>query len=127
MEDSTFEAADLLEQAQAGDLEAFSEVCRAHETRLLRQALSLCGDVSLAKELAQDTLVEAWKCLRRYNGKCLFFTWLCAILLNRYRNVLRENRSRHLSSFDEENDEYQSRVEKFSDPKALPDEVTELR
>jgi hypothetical protein len=31
--------------------------------------------------------VEAWKSLRRYNGRCQFFTWLCAILLNRYRNT----------------------------------------
>ena len=60
----------FLEQAQAGDAEAFGEVCLAYETRLLRQATALCGDAALAEDLAQDTLVEAWKCLRRYNGRC---------------------------------------------------------
>jgi RNA polymerase sigma-70 factor (ECF subfamily) len=79
----------LLDQARAGDAEAFGEICRVHGTRLLRQAVALCGNLTLAEDLAQDTLVEAWKCLRRYNGRCQFFTWLCAILLNRYRNVLR--------------------------------------
>ncbi len=43
----------------------------------------------MAEELAQDTLVEAWRSLHRYNGRCEFFTWLCAILLNRYRNLRR--------------------------------------
>jgi RNA polymerase sigma-70 factor, ECF subfamily len=83
---------DLLAQALAGDAEAFGELCRAYEARLVRQAMMLCGDADLAEELAQDTLVEAWKCLRRYNGRCQFFTWLCAILLNRYRNTLRQKR-----------------------------------
>ena len=83
------ETGSLLSQARAGDSEAFGELCRAYETRLLRQALSLCGNTALAEDLAQDTLVEAWQGLHRYNGRCQFFTWLCAILLNRYRNTLR--------------------------------------
>ena len=82
----------LLLQAQAGDAEAYGELCRNHEGALLRHAASLCGNLSLAEDLAQDTLVEGWRSLRRYNGRCRFFTWLCAILLNRYRNTLRAKR-----------------------------------
>jgi len=82
----------LLDQARAGDAEAFGGICRLHGSRLLRQACALCGDLTLAEDLAQDTLVEAWRCLQRYDGRCQFFTWLCAILLNRYRNVRRKNR-----------------------------------
>src|SRR5208282_1658326 len=92
----------LLAPAQAGDAEAFGEMCRAFETPLLRQALVLCGDATLAEELAHDSLVEAWRCLRRYNGRCRFFTWLCAILLNRYRNTLREKRTLPFSAFPEQ-------------------------
>src|SRR5688572_30266754 len=83
---------DMLARAQSGDADAFCEMCRPYETRLLRQAMTLCHDRALAGELAQDTLVEAWKCVRRYHGRCRFFTWLCAILLNRYRNVRRQKR-----------------------------------
>jgi len=60
----------LLERAQAGDADAFCELCRLHETRLLRQAASLCGNAALAEDLVQETLIEAWKCLSRYNGRC---------------------------------------------------------
>ena len=90
------EPLDLLERARAGDAEAFSELARAYETRLLRQALFVCGPGTLAEDLAQETLIEAWKSLHRYDGSCRFFTWLCAILLNRHRNSLR---SKWLSSF----------------------------
>jgi len=83
---------DLLSRAQGGDCDAFCSLCRPFEARLVRQAMALCSDSALAEDLAQETLVEAWKCLRRYNGRCHFFTWLCAILLNRHRNVRRQKR-----------------------------------
>src|SRR5690349_5032235 len=95
----TLDTGSILEQARAGDAEAFGELCHFYETRLLQQAMALCGNISLAEDLAQDTLVEAWKSLLRYNGRCRFFTWLCAILLNRYRNTLREKRTLPFSVF----------------------------
>jgi RNA polymerase sigma-70 factor, ECF subfamily len=95
---------------------------------LLRQAMALCGNVALAEELAQDTLVEAWKCLRRYHGRCEFFTWLCAILLNRYRNSVRKNHLRPVSTLgSREQDEFTNAAEKLADHGSLPDEAAELR
>jgi RNA polymerase sigma-70 factor (ECF subfamily) len=117
----------LLDQARAGDAEAFGEICRVHGTRLLRQAVALCGNPTLAEDLAQDTLVEAWKCLRRYNGRCQFFTWLCAILLNRYRNVLRANRFRPASTpGGRDQDEFEKQTN-LPDHAALPDQAVERR
>jgi RNA polymerase sigma-70 factor (ECF subfamily) len=118
----------LLDQARAGDAEAFGEICRVHGTRLLRQAVTLCGNLTLAEDLAQDTLVEAWKCLRHYNGRCQFFTWLCAILLNRYRNSIRNHRLLPVSTLgSREQDEFTNAVEKLADRSFLPDEAAELR
>ncbi len=118
----------LLEQAQAGDVEAFGEVCRVYETRLFRQSLALCGNEALAEELAQDTLVEAWKCLRRYNGRCQFFTWLCAILLNRHRNTLRKKRPVAWSALGlRDGEEFESKIENASAGEAQPDGAAELR
>jgi RNA polymerase sigma-70 factor (ECF subfamily) len=118
----------LLEQAQAGDVEACGEVCRAYEKRLFRQALALCGNAALAEDLAQDTLVEAWKSLRRYNGRCQFFTWLCAILLNRYRNIVREKRPVPFSSLAAEDDgEFQRGIGQMAMDEPLPDQTVLLR
>jgi RNA polymerase sigma-70 factor (ECF subfamily) len=81
----------------------------------------------LAEDLAQDTLVEAWRCLRRYNGKCQFFTWLCAILLNRYRNSLRNTQKIRPTPFPEDNEEFHRSARALGDPDTLPDEAIELR
>jgi len=118
----------LLEQAQAGDVEAFGEVCRVYETRLFRQSLALCGNEALAQELAQDTLVEAWKCLHRYNGRCQFFTWLCAILLNRHRNTLRKKRPVAWSALGaRDGEEFKNKIENTSSGEAQPDGAAELK
>jgi RNA polymerase sigma-70 factor (ECF subfamily) len=118
----------LLDQVRAGDTEAFCDVCRVYETRLLRQAITLCGDPTLAEDLAQDTLVEAWKCLRRYNGRCRFFTWLCAILLNRYRNSVRAKRAVTLSSLAaHDREEFQNSIDNLADRDAAPDQAAQLR
>jgi RNA polymerase sigma-70 factor, ECF subfamily len=119
---------DLLAQAQAGDPDAFGELCRAYEARLVRQALVLCANLSLAEDLAQDTLVEAWRCLRRYNGRCQFFTWLCAILLNRYRNAVREKRLMPFSAFAAHDPNGPpNRLSRQAAQEALPDEAAEMR
>jgi RNA polymerase sigma-70 factor, ECF subfamily len=122
------ESRSLLDQAMAGDAGAFGEICRTHETRLLRQAMTLCGHADLAEDLAQDTLVEAWKSLRRYNGRCQFFTWLCAILLNRYRNTIRVKRPLPFSTFAaRDGGEFQRAFNKVADAQPLPDQAASLR
>jgi RNA polymerase sigma-70 factor (ECF subfamily) len=124
----TPDTSSVVDRAQSGDTEAFGEICRAYETRLLRQALTLCANPTLAEDLAQDTLVEAWKCLRRYNGHCQFFTWLCAILLNRYRNTVRQKRPSPLSSLaGSDRDQFQNNLDQLTDQESRPDHAAQLR
>ena len=127
VESETPDTRGLIDRAQAGDAEAFGEACRVHETRLVRQALALCGDATRAEDLAQDTLVEAWKSLRRYNGRCRFFTWLCAILLNRYRNTVRARRAMAVFTLaGRDETEFQNRIDNVIDPRSWPDQAAHL-
>ena len=128
VEIETSDTRSLLDRARAGDTEAFCGICRIYETRLWRQAIALCSDASLADDLAQDTLVEAWKCLHRYNGRCQFFTWLCAILLNRYRNTVRAKRPVPLSSLaGHDRKEFQNSIDNLADQDSSPDQAAQLR
>ncbi len=118
----------LLERAQAGDADAFCELCRTYATPLLRQAMTVCGNAALAEDLAQDTLVEAWRCVSRYNGRCRLFTWLCAILLNRYRNTVRQKRPLPISSLQKEDrDKFQTNLDQLVDDDSQPDEAAQVR
>jgi RNA polymerase sigma-70 factor (ECF subfamily) len=91
-QDSPLDPATAVLLAQKGNAEAFGELCCWFENRLLRQAIIFSGDISTAEDLVQDTLLEAWKSLHRYNGRCQFFTWLCAIMHNRYHHLRRRHR-----------------------------------
>jgi RNA polymerase sigma-70 factor (ECF subfamily) len=127
VEDDLPDQRSLVQQAKAGDAEAFDAICRTCESRLFHQALTLCGNVTLAQELAQETLVEAWKHLRRYNGRCQFFTWLCAILINRHRNALREKRPVPFSALAAPaHDELQNRIDHLPAHESMPDEAALL-
>jgi len=128
VEIETSDTRSSLDRARAGDTEAFCEICRIYETRLWRHAIALCGDATLAEDLAQDTLVEAWKCLHRYNGRCQFFTWLCAILLNRYRNTVRAKRPVPLSSLaGHDRKQFQNSLDNLADQDSAPDQAAQLR
>jgi RNA polymerase sigma-70 factor (ECF subfamily) len=122
------EARSLLDLARSGDGEAFCRICREHESRLLRQALVLCGNLALAEDLTQDTLIEAWKSLRRFNGKCQFFTWLCAILLNRYRNYTRQRKPTAFSALNPgDRSVFAKTLDRVLDNRVSPDQAAQLR
>jgi RNA polymerase sigma-70 factor (ECF subfamily) len=115
--------AQLVARAQQGDPDAFGELCLLFESRLLRHAMILCGDASVAEDLTQDALVQAWKSLRRYNGRCQFFTWLCAILHNRYRNTRRRKRFLFFFGFEgPRQDEALTILNQQADKAASPDQ-----
>jgi RNA polymerase sigma-70 factor (ECF subfamily) len=117
---------ELVVRAQAGDRESFCKLCRLHEGRLLALATVACQDPTLAADLAQEVLFAAWQSLGRYNGQCRFFTWLCAILLNRVRHERRKRRP--LGWFRPpraEPDAPDRLLDRLVDPQPLPDHCAE--
>ncbi len=88
---------ELLARAREGDASAFCLLIEPLETRLLRQAAALAGDMSLAEDLVSETRMRAWKNLSRYNETCRLSTWLYAILLHCHQEAARRARSRPAS------------------------------
>ncbi len=82
------DTARLVALARDGDVDAFSRLMEAQQTRLMAQALAFCGDAQRAQDLVQETMIAAWKSLRRFDGSCRFFTWLYVILLRQHRRSL---------------------------------------
>jgi RNA polymerase sigma-70 factor (ECF subfamily) len=80
--------AGLIALSRDGDVDAFSQLIEAQQSRLMAQALAFCGDVEVARDLVQETMIAAWKSLRRFDGSCRFFTWLYVILLRQHRRSL---------------------------------------
>src|ERR1700691_494552 len=119
------DAREVLWRARDGEAEEFCRLIEPLQTRLLRQALAMSGDVSAAEDLVAETLVEAWKSLARYDESCRFSTWLYAILLHRHQKWTRRARSRPvalawLPAF--ERDQLTARQENVPSPEASPAE-----
>jgi RNA polymerase sigma-70 factor (ECF subfamily) len=86
--------------AKAGEMGAFERLATRHTVRLWRCALALGNDTHWAEDLAQETLVEAWRSLSRFDGRCRFSTWLYGILRHRYLKGRRGQNAAGLSASD---------------------------
>jgi RNA polymerase sigma-70 factor (ECF subfamily) len=73
---------DLVEQAKRGDREAFALLARTHADSLFAVAQRILRDVDRAEDATQQTLVIAWRQLRRLRDPDRFGAWLHRILVN---------------------------------------------
>jgi RNA polymerase sigma-70 factor, ECF subfamily len=73
---------ELLEQAKAGDLEAFAEFVRTFERRIRAVLYRMLDDARDIDEAVQDTFVQAWRNLERFRGDAAPYTWLYRIAVN---------------------------------------------
>ena len=65
---------------------------RAHYRVVYRYLLSLCGNRSVAEDLASETFLRAIRHIERYDGTCKPTTWLCQIGKNLWLNECRRQR-----------------------------------
>lgn len=83
---------ELLRRAQNGEAGAFGQMVELHAQPVWRCARVLCGDDHEAEDLAQETFVEAWRSLQRFDGRARFSTWLYGILRHRFLKSRRKRR-----------------------------------
>lgn len=76
----------LVRQAAAGDRAAFAELVRRHQGKIRGLLLRLCGDRSMADDLAQEVFLRAYRALCGFEGRASFATWLYRISYNAYLN-----------------------------------------
>lgn len=73
---------DLISRAQAGDRAAFAALVREHSDMVYTLARRLVGDPHLAADIAQETMIRAWKSLPKFRGDAQLSTWLHRITVN---------------------------------------------
>lgn len=71
----------LVAAAVAGEREAFALLVRRYQGPFLRAAVSRLGNVPLAEETVQETMLCSLKWLHTYDSRYSFRTWLWTILL----------------------------------------------
>ncbi|NRA95927.1 MAG: sigma-70 family RNA polymerase sigma factor [Planctomycetes bacterium] len=73
---------DLVVRAKAGEQEAYGELVERYQRSLEGILVPLASDPDHARDLAQETVLKAWKSLNLYDGKHRFSTWFFRIGVN---------------------------------------------
>ena len=69
----------LLEAARKGDRGALERLLAAHQNRVFRFGVKMCGEEEDAKDVLQETLLAAARNIREFRGASSVSTWLYTI------------------------------------------------
>ncbi|HYN70382.1 MAG TPA: RNA polymerase sigma factor [Candidatus Eisenbacteria bacterium] len=88
------EESTLIDRAKRGDLDAYEDLVRRHESAALRTAAILVSEPMDAEEAVQDAFVKAQAALARFRDGAPFRPWLLRIVANEARNRRRSAQRR---------------------------------
>jgi RNA polymerase sigma-70 factor (ECF subfamily) len=83
---------ELIEQTLGGDGNAFAVIVERFQRKIFRVARAIVRDDMEADTITQDTFVQAYTNLARFEGRAELETWLTRIAINRSRDALRRRR-----------------------------------
>ncbi|OGQ10591.1 MAG: hypothetical protein A2138_07570 [Deltaproteobacteria bacterium RBG_16_71_12] len=72
----------LVARARAGDRAAFGQLFTRHHGRVTAMCTRLLADRGRVDDAVQQTFLEAWRCLDRFEGRSRFTTWLTRIAIH---------------------------------------------
>ena len=90
------EESSLVAALRAGDADAFNGIVEHYQTPIFRYLFRLTGDYELARDLAQDTFLQAYKAILKTDAELHLKAWLYRIATN---NALQYRRRKRLLAF----------------------------
>lgn len=84
----------LVDRARLGDEDAFGDLVRKYQHRIVNFARALVAETADAEDVAQEAFLRAFRALRQFRGQSSFKTWLYQIAANTARTHARRRRTR---------------------------------
>ena len=100
---------------RAGNADAFAGIVEHYQAPIIRYLFRMTGDYELARDLAQDTFVQAYKAILKTSSDLQLKAWLYRIATNNALQLKRRNRIISFISF-EDRRKSQSKAENKIDP-----------
>lgn len=86
---------DLITRSREGDLSAFDELIRRHQSRIYATVYHMTSNREDADDLTQETFLKAYKALKSFKGDSSFYTWIYRIAVNKTINFLKQRRRKY--------------------------------
>jgi RNA polymerase sigma-70 factor (ECF subfamily) len=83
---------DLIHRTLAGEEEAYAVLVERYQKRIYRIAFAILRNDMDADIVTQDTFVQAYLHLKKFEGRSELETWLTRITINRARDCLRRRK-----------------------------------
>jgi RNA polymerase sigma-70 factor (ECF subfamily) len=115
---------ELIARTLGGDGTAYGILVERFQRKIFRIAFAIVRDEMEADAVTQDTFVQAYTALARFEARAEFETWLTRIAINRARDVLR--RRRFVSLFTSHEDEDENGEIAFEPVDERPDQERQL-
>ena len=96
---------ELIARTLGGDGNAFGILVERFQRKIYRVAYAIVRDDTEADTITQDTFIQAYTHLARFQGRSELETWLTRIAINRSRDWLRRRKFVSLFSHDDESDD----------------------
>lgn len=85
----------LVEEIRQGNRQAYGDLVRRYEKKLLRTLYRIVGNAETAEDLAQDAFLKAYDRLDKFDSSRRFGPWLFQIGVNGAIDWLRRNKKRY--------------------------------
>jgi len=96
---------ELIARTLGGDGAAFGILVERFQRKIYRVAYAITRDETEADTITQDTFIQAYTHLGKFQGRSELETWLTRITINRSRDWLRRRKFVSLFSHDDDNDD----------------------
>jgi len=96
---------ELIARTLGGDGAAYAALVERFQRKIFRVAYAIVRDETEADTITQDTFIQAYTHLGRFQGRSEFETWLTRIAINRSRDFLRRRKFISLFTGAEDDDD----------------------
>ena len=73
---------ELIESCQRGERDSFRMLFEIHKDKVYSIALRYSGDQAEAMDIAQETFLKLFSCIRDFRGEASFESWLYRLVVN---------------------------------------------
>src|ERR1043165_9211433 len=73
---------EVVQACQRGERDAFRALFESYKNKVYSIAFRFAGDQATAMDIAQDTFVKLFSCIRDFRGDSSFDTWIYRLVVN---------------------------------------------